>query len=481
MEAEAKPAAPRRRGGKAYLGASMAVQFCALARYTVLARLLGPEQLGIAVALILTTQFFQFITESGGDRFLIQDRDGDAPQAQRLVHSVWAIRGLFVAAALVLLAGPIASFFDTPELERGLMLLALSPLISGFVHFDYRRVQRDNDFRGESSVLLASEFASLVATAVAAYLTRDFTAILYGFITRSAVIVLVSHLVAERRYGFGYSAEHVRRLSAFAWPLMFNGLLLFLGSQGDRVLIGNQVGLTILGLYSAALLLIFYPAGMLQRYLSTMHLPLVSAAARSQDQLGTAAGRLAGQTLCLTVAMSAGFALVAPTAIVLFFGPRFALPVTLVAAIGILQASRFIRLWPVTIALAEGRSGVVLTSNLIRLIAFPGAVAGAAITEDLVGILGAFILAELVALLVTVALVYRGPQLSRKVGLMRVALFAASSATVMAGAVFVERASLTGGLLLVPVALGLGFWLWRSEAGTIGEGLAMMRRGVRSS
>jgi O-antigen/teichoic acid export membrane protein len=110
LESAGSPRAAQRRGGKQYLGASMAAQFCALARYTLLARLLGPEQLGIAVALILTAQFFESVTDSGSDRFLVQDRHGDEAEVQRLAHLVWLGRGILIASALVVLAASIFAF-----------------------------------------------------------------------------------------------------------------------------------------------------------------------------------------------------------------------------------------------------------------------------------------------------------------------------------------------------------------------------------
>src|SRR3546814_5335760 len=79
---------PVRRGTKALLVASGVAQICALARYTILARLLGPEQLGLAAILILTAQFFDSVTDSGSDRFLVQDSAGSAPALLRLTHLV---------------------------------------------------------------------------------------------------------------------------------------------------------------------------------------------------------------------------------------------------------------------------------------------------------------------------------------------------------------------------------------------------------
>lgn len=469
---------PARRGAKAYLGANFVAQCCALARYILLARLLGPEQLGIAVALILTAQFFEALTDSGSDRFLVQDRAGDAPSVQGLAHLVWLGRGIAIAAALLLLAGPISAFYETPALMGGLLILALVPLVAGFTHLDYRRLQRVSDFRAEGRVLVASELASLAVTALAVFLTRDFTAILYGLITRSAVTALVSHLTAERPYRLGLAPEHAGRLAAFGVPLMLNGLLLFLGGQGDRMLIGKELGLATLGHYSAALLLIFYPTGMLQRYVSAIHLPLVADRGSPEEQR-RAADRLGGETLLLTLAMAGGFALVAPFAIPLFFGSQFAQPALIIAMIGILQTCRFLRLWPVTIALGRGRSPTVLLSNLLRLLAFPAAYLALGTVGGLPGVLAAFILAEFFALLATVVVVDRqvGEPLGRS--LERVALFATASLIIIGWAAAAGGGSPATLAVWLVLSVILAIWLIRREGAAVAEGWGLLRRAMR--
>jgi O-antigen/teichoic acid export membrane protein len=184
------------------------------------------------------------------------------------------------------------------------------------------------------------------------------------------MIALVSHLTAERPYRAGLAPRHAGRLAAFATPLMLNGLLLFLGSQGDRLLIGKQVGLTELGHFSAAMLLIFYPAAVLQRFLSAIHLPLIAADAPAGDRVQTTA-LLGGQATLIGILMIVGYALVAPAAVPILFGSVFTQPTGLLVLIGCLQTFRFVRLWPITAALAIGRSGLVLCSNMLRLLAFP--------------------------------------------------------------------------------------------------------------
>lgn len=396
-------------------------QVCALVRYTILARMLGPAELGLIVTLLLTAQFFDSITDSGADRFLVQDPKGDEPEVQRLVQLVSAGRGVLTAVALVLLGQPIAAFYGQPQLATALMALSLVPLIAGFVHLDLRRQQRHHDFRSESVTLLGAEVASLIGTGVAAFVLKNHYAIIFGLVIRSVILVLLSHLTAKRGYSLGFAKAHAQRLFAFGLPLMLNGLLLFFGSQSDRLVIGRELGVEELGRYSSILMLIFYPTSTLQRFVSGMFMPLVAAQRRGEG--GDAARDLGGFVLLISVLIVVGFALVAPFATVMLFGPAFAHGLLVVALIGVLQTSRFMRIWPVTVALGIGKSSVVLINNLARLLAVPAGIAAALIFRRLELILLGFILGELFALVVGALLVNKGMQAPLLLDFDRIGLY----------------------------------------------------------
>ena len=133
-----------------------------MARYTIMVRLLGPEQLGLAALLILTSSFFESISDNGSDRFLIQDRDGDEPAVQKLVQLVFVGRGIFISLGLLIAAYPTALIYDEPALASGLMILAIAPLIGGWMHLDFRRAQRAHDFRPEALGIAPSDPVLLV-------------------------------------------------------------------------------------------------------------------------------------------------------------------------------------------------------------------------------------------------------------------------------------------------------------------------------
>ncbi|KQT31370.1 hypothetical protein ASG29_15615 [Sphingomonas sp. Leaf412] len=401
----ASPAA--RRGMMAFTVGNAVAQAAALLRYMLLARLLGPTQLGLAATLILTAQFFEQITDAGLDRYLVQSREGNRGAVGRAIHLAIILRGLLIGGAIALSAPLIAGFFGHAGLADGLRLLALAPVIGGFVHLDYRRVQRHHHFGPEGVLTAISEIASLIALIVAALVLRSYVAIAIALVTRAAAQVALSHRLARRPYRLGLPGAHGRAMAAFGLPLVLNGVLLFLGGQGDRLIIGSRLGPTDLGHYSAIILLIFYPATILSRQLQSLHLPTLAAARNDAQAQAREIASVGGQAVVIAILMAIGFALVAPLAVPLIYGSRFAAPALLIAIVGMLQAARFVRLWPTVVSLAAGRSGNLLVNSIVRLAAFPIALLLAPYW-GLPGIVAGFIAGEFVAFAASMLLLHRG-------------------------------------------------------------------------
>ncbi len=465
-----------RRGGTAYFIATLVSQASALLRYVVLARLLGPEQLGLAATLVVTASFFDMISDTGADRYLVQNRDGDKVKVQDLVQLVLVGRGLVSAAGMAIFAIPIAYFYNTPRLAGGLAILGLAPLINGFLHLDIRRAQREHDFRPQARCMIVAECVGVAATLIAAWATRSFTAILYGLIARALVMVLMSHWQGKRPYKLAWDGNHAPDLARFAVPLMLNGFVLFILSQGDRVLVGNQLGVKALGYYSAVMLLVFYPSVVLASYLNGIYIPLIASKRDSVIDRNRVIDGFRGLWFTLALAMVVGFAFVAPFLVPLLFGGRFAQTALLVGLIGILQITRFMLGGPTAVALALGRSTTVLSSNLAHILAFAGALIGLWYLGGLLGVVVGFIIGELLANILAQVLINRDMQRAPLDGFDRLALFALACAAVVGWNLALRDGQWPADVAMLIVSGALVAWFWRTESTVVLEAAAGARQ-----
>lgn len=448
-------------------------------RYVILARLLGPEQLGLAAMLILTAQFFESISDTGSDRFLVQDKDGDAPGMQGLVQLVLALRGLIIALSLALSAGLLAKLYRAPMLEISLIALGIAPLIGGLIHLDLRRVQRSSDFRPESLAMIVSETVSLAATTLAALIVRDHTAVIYGLVFRAISLVAVSHLTARRPYRWAFGSQESRTFSVFALPLFLNGFLLFFGSQGDRLVVGNGLGPTALGHYSAALLLVYYPSSILARFLTGIHLPQIAAARSTLLDFKAVQDSLAGRTLLLAVGVVVGFALVGPYFTTLLYGAGFAQPLSVFALMGALQGARFLRLWPTTLAVGVGRSTIVMFNNVARMIALPLALLANALYPSLEAIIAGFVIGELVALTAALLLLRHAGHVALRRESYRVLLFCFAATVTIGTSMLLQTNQWPAAIACVAMGLAVAVAVGINESATLSEILVVVRRGLR--
>lgn len=425
--------------------------------------------MGLAATLVVTASFFDQVSDTGSDRFLVQDRYGDAERVQRLVHLVMAGRGVTVALLLMALSLPISWLYREPRLIGGLIILALSPLIMGFSHLDVRRLQRHFDFRSEAFCMIAGESVSFVATVTAAWITRSYTAVLFGLICRALAIVLVSHLRAERRYALGWAGEHASRLAAWSGPLLLNGVLLFIGMQGDRVMIANQVGIKAIGQYSAVLLLIYYPSSLLSRVFLAMFVPQVAAARDDRAAQDKVCDRMAGQMTLLCMCIVMGFAAVAPPVVTVLYGHKYTQAALLVASIGVLQASRLMLNWPVAIAMGIGRSRLVFYSSVLWLLVFPAGWLGLKTIGGLQGVVTGFALGQIVSTAAAVALLSRALGEPTLKGMGRLARYTLVCAATALWSVVFERRLVLPAAVLLPLSVGLIWWIVEREKASILE------------
>jgi PST family polysaccharide transporter len=259
-------------------------------------------------------------------------------------------------------------------------------------------------------------------------------------------------------------------------PLMLNGFLLFLASQGDRAIISQQMGPTALGYYSVVAQLVFYPTAIVSNYVHAIYIPMVAAQRDAPSERDRISDLLGGQTLVLGIAMAAGFALVAPSAVPILFGARFAQSATLIALIGILQVTRFLLTWPTTVALAMGRSATVATSNLAHTIALAAGLAGLALRGDLAGFVGGMIVGEFAANAVALALLARDMDRSLWRGLDRLAVFLAWAALILAWNLHWSAWSGPVQVVVMCAATAaLAAFLLRRESAAIEQGVGLVR------
>ena len=379
-------------------------------RNVIIGRIVSIPDMGIAATIALALQIVESASEMNVNQLIIQSKEGDDPRLQSNAHTFMVLRGLITALILVISGGPLARLFGVPDAAWAFRMMALAPLIRGFVHQDLWRYHRAMNFGPLVRVELVSQTVALLAAWPLAKWLGDYSVMLWVILIQVAIVAIMSHIANERPYRLGMDFNYVMNILRFGWPLLINGILILFLNYGDRFVIAAfpAYSMTDVGLYMVASSVTLMPTLLVCKLASTIILP---ALAKEQDN----PDRFLAQFRMITRAV--GFAAIlqtvlliisGPSVVVLFFGEKY---VPVAAFFGWLAAGagvRVLRLSPTLGALALGDSQNTLNANIARCSGFAIAIVAASLGAGLQWLAIAGFLGELISLIVSAAsLAYR--------------------------------------------------------------------------
>jgi len=428
-------------------------------RNLICARILCPADFGIAATCALATTLLEMVTDLGLERMLVQDKEGDDDRLGATAQLLLVLRGFLIAGVLFALADPLAVWFKAPQAVSAFRVMAVLPILSGLVHRDTIRFQRELRFGPWVTCRVLPDVVITLAAWPVALWMRNYWAFVVLELVRGCLALVLSHVVSERSYRLGWDRSIAWRFISFGWPLLLNGLLMYGALQGDRVVVGLASTPVELGLYSIGVMLALTPAMMVGSIATQLLLPVL---ARVQDDLGRFERIhrvcLAGLT-ALAVAFGSALVLVGPWLVRVLYGEKYVAAGAIIGWLGAAQAAHIIRVGTTVSALALGDTRNSLFSNTFRLSGLGLAVAFAAAGYHLREIAAAACVGEAAALAGSVGFLWWRHGVGLSIGLQSVAILgialAFSGAAASVG--FVNSSVLTSAsaLFLVGVVLSI--------------------------
>jgi O-antigen/teichoic acid export membrane protein len=373
-----------------------ASEFCVLARMALFAHVLIPASMGMVVILGTWLRLVEMVTDLSIERYLLRASDGASRAVQRAAHGTSILRGTLGSLFMAVSLPPLLLVYDIQGQLWAFVLVALVPFIRGFTHLDYRLHNRMLRIGSTAAVEISSSLAGL-AVATSVFLLPGVIAFAVALLTQAIVAVLLSHVLASRRYEVSFDAEVRRRLWLAGWPLAVNAMFLYAVFQGERLMIGGIMGLSVLGAYAITAQLALLPVMIAGRLSIGLGLPVLA-----RTDAHTARGRqLRHDVLQLFVIAGTsfwfGFVALAPIVTFRLFGTAYAqLPADL-SWIAAAAALRLQKTGPATLLLASGRARDIMSGNSARLVGFGIGALGMFLTRDLTVFLAAAAVGEAVS------------------------------------------------------------------------------------
>ena len=446
------------RSAALILSGNAAGALMTLARNLMVARMITVEHYGIAATFAIAVSIAEMMSNFGLRQQIVQAAEGEDARFQAGLQGFSLLRGLVAGAALFLLARPIADFLNIPDIAWAFQLMALVPVMNALIHFDVERLTRAMRFWPMVLTGTVPQLVALLAIWPLSLWFGDYRIMLYSILAQSALALITSHLVAETPFRVILDRALIRQSVAFGWPMLVNGALLFAVFQGDKLLVGRELGMAVLAIFAMGVTLTLTPTLLMAKSAQSFFLPQLSGAGRSAD---TAAfdglARAVVQVGLLNgVLLVAGIVVLGGPLVDLLLGDKYAALKGILTSLAVLMAFRVFKSGSTVVALSRGQTSNAMMANLVRVASLPVVWWVLAQGGGLRDLIVVATLAEVAGFALSLALV------SRRLGvaLHPVALSLVLSLVFLLLAGAGEWLALAPGLLWPALAVALALLIW---------------------
>lgn len=334
----------------------------------IIARILTPFQFGIFSIASLTLSLIEILTETGINIFLIQQKE----DIDKYVATAWVvsiIRGVLIAVFIVLLAYPIAVFFQNSQSYDLLLFISIVPIIRGFINPSVARFLKDLDFHKEFFYRTGIFFVETLVTVVFIFYTQSPISIVWGLIVGAVFEVVLSFSLARPLPYFSFHKNHFQTIIYHGKWLTLAGIFNYLYHNADNIVVGRVLGTASLGLYDMAYKISMLPISEVSDVVTRVTFPVYVKISDDVQRLQRALVRSLVVVVGLVVPFVIVFFFFPEFIIYILLGPQWSQAVSIVQALAIFGAIRAITYTCFSFFYAIKRQDIV---TLITFVSFCG-------------------------------------------------------------------------------------------------------------
>ncbi|MFN0113311.1 MAG: oligosaccharide flippase family protein [Paracoccaceae bacterium] len=376
-----------------------------LIRNLIVARMLSPEDYGIAATFAISMSIVEMMSYLGLQQLIVVDKDGDQPHVQAAMQGFQVLRGAISCALLFAIAHPYADFLGVEHVAWAYQLIALIPLVNGLQHFDQHRLKRRMNFRPSIIVGSVPAFIAVGALWPLALWLDDYRIMLASLFVQYGAQVALTHLMAERPYRLTWDTAIVKRSMKFGWPLLLNGIMLFGIFNGEKLIVGRELGMAALAIFSMGFTLTLTPTLVLANSIQSFFLPQLTSSRDRPEHFQKVSAATVEASLAVCVLLVLGTSLVGGPVAHLLLGQKYASILPILVPLAVVQGVRVSKTGSSVVALARHQSGNSIVANLFRIASLPFSWYIAVRTGDLLAIIWVATLAEVLGFLTALLLV----------------------------------------------------------------------------
>jgi PST family polysaccharide transporter len=310
------------RGGLARLCAQGANFFLRLGSLLILARLLGPKEFGLVGMVTAFTGVLYIFRDFGLSSAVVQ-RTSVTDEQKSTLFWINILIGTLCGVATVAMAPAVAAFYHEPRLFGVTVVLAVGFIFNAAGVQHGALLQRQMRFTALAVINTVGLIAGTTIAIVGAKAGYGYWALVGMTLTQPLANTVGVWLTTRWVPGMPHRRSGVRAMMRFGGAMTLNGLVVYVASNFEKVLLGRFWGVDALGIYGRAYQLINIPTENLNSAAGEV---AFSALSRIKDDPGRVKRYfLKGYSLVLamTLPITIACALFADDTILVLLGPKW--------------------------------------------------------------------------------------------------------------------------------------------------------------
>ncbi len=239
------------RAAKWNVSASICVRVLGFLTTIILARILGPEEFGLFALAFVVIDGFGLFKSLGFESALVQRKD-DNPVAADTAFFIIPLMGLVMYLVLVLATPYLAKGLDSADLADVLKYLGLIFIVNTLTRVPYSLLEKRMQF-GKRAIadIIAQLFYSAVALTMG-IMGFGVWSLVWGYLSMSLSKLVATWYMVDWRPKFRFDLHMAIDMFHFGKYMFLGSVLYFLSSNFDRIVVGRELGVGILGVYAIA-------------------------------------------------------------------------------------------------------------------------------------------------------------------------------------------------------------------------------------
>jgi O-antigen/teichoic acid export membrane protein len=228
-------------------------QMLRLVSNIVLARLLAPELFGIMLIVNSLRNGIELISDVGIGQNVIYHQNANDPDFYNTAWTLQATRSVLLWLVALVIAAPVARFYQSPILVFVLPLTTFCIVLAGFTSISRSLLQKRMQLAKLNIFEIIMSVISLVAYLLLAYFSRTIWALVFGGIIASTATMIGSYfLLTDVKEKFHLSRRYTGEILHFGKWIFVSSIVYFLSANFDRLYLAKVVPLELLGVYGIA-------------------------------------------------------------------------------------------------------------------------------------------------------------------------------------------------------------------------------------